>query len=145
MGARCLQSQQFSLPGEAMKESVALLLTLAIAGSSFKAWAGPAEEVAQLAAPRLQALHDGNVEAYTAAFADNAVFQSSLSPFRVEGKEAIRAQLTELFTIFPKRKVLPRQSSARVYNDDLVITNSYSVLNLTDSQGRTASYPIRSS
>ncbi len=131
--------------GEAMKRSIATLLALTIGGFGGVVWAGPAEEVAQMAAPRLQALQDGNLDAYMAAFADNAVFQSALSAFRVEGKEAIRAHFTELFAIYPKRRVLPRQSTTRVYNDDLVITNSYSVLYVTNQQGVVMTYPLRSS
>jgi hypothetical protein len=60
-----------------------------------------------------------------AAFADNAVFHSALSPFRIEGKEAIRGYFVELFQLYPKRRVLPRQSAVRAYNDDLVIQNGY--------------------
>jgi uncharacterized protein (TIGR02246 family) len=131
--------------GEAMKLSIVALLALTIGGFGGGVWAGPAEEVAQIAAPRLQALQDGNLDAYMAAFADNAVFQSALSAFRVEGKEAIRTHFTELFGIYPKRRVLPRQSTTRVYNDDLVITNSYSVLYLTNQQGQVVTYPLRSS
>jgi uncharacterized protein (TIGR02246 family) len=128
-----------------MKRSIVALSALIFAGLGGDVCAGPAEEVAQIAAPRLQALQDGNVEAYTAAFADNAVFQSALSAFRVEGKEAIRGHFTELIAMYPKRRVLPRQTTVRVYNDDLVITNSYSVLHLTDQQGRVVTYPVRSS
>ena len=128
-----------------MKRSIVALLALSSLGFANVVWAGPAEEVAQIAAPRIQALQDGNLDAYMAAFADNAVFQSALSVFRVEGKEAIRAHFTELFSIYPKRRVLPRQSITRVYNDDLVITNSYSVLYLTNQQGQVMTYPLRGS
>ena len=128
-----------------MKRSIVALLALTLWGFVVEAWAGPAEEVAQIAAPRVQALQDGNLDAYTAAFAENAVFQSALSAFRIEGKEAIRAYFTEVFQIYPRRRVLPRQSTIRVYNDDLVVANSYSVLYLTNQQGEVVSYPVRNS
>ena len=75
-----------------------------------KLQAGPAEEVAQIAGPRVQALEDGNIDAYVTAYADNAVFQSSLSPFRIEGKEAIRAYFNQLVQLYPKRRIMPRQT-----------------------------------
>jgi uncharacterized protein (TIGR02246 family) len=128
-----------------MKRLIATLSSLILVGIAAEAWAGPVEEVAQIAGPRLQALQDGNVDAYVAAYADNAVFHSSLSPFRMEGKEAIRAYFTELFQLYPKRRVLQRQPIDRAYNDDLVIRNAYSVLYLTDQKGQVMTYATRSS
>lgn len=128
-----------------MNRLVVALFALILVGFSADAWTGPVEEVAQIAGPRLQALQDGNLEAYMAAYADNAVFHSSLSPFRIEGKEAIRTYFTELFQLYPKRRVLQRQPIMRAYNDDLVIQNGYSVLYLTDPKGQVMTYATRSS
>lgn len=127
-----------------MKRSIVGLLALVVAEFSHIAAAGPVEEVAEIATPRLQALHDGNLEAYMAAFADNAVFQSAFSAFRIEGKAAIRAHFAQLFQNYPKRLVFPRQSVTRTYNDDLVISNSYSIFYLTNQQGEVGGHPIRS-
>jgi uncharacterized protein (TIGR02246 family) len=112
-----------------MKRLVATLSALLLMGIAAEVWAGPAEEVAQIAAPRLQALMDGDADAYAAAFADNAVLQSSFSPFRIEGKEAIRKFFAELVRMYPKRQVFVRQPVTRAYNDDLVVQDSYAVLN----------------
>lgn len=120
------------------------VLACGLIGLSASSLAGPAEEVAELAAPRLEYLERGDAVAYTAAFADNAVFHSALSPFRVEGKAAIRAQFNQLFQIYPKRKVLVRQPVVRVYGDDLVIQNAYSVLYLTETTGKLRVVPSRS-
>ncbi len=124
---------------------IARLLLITFLGTTIQVWAGPAEEVSQLSAPRLEALQRGDVAAYVDAYADNAVFYSSVSPFRVEGKDAIRTQFTELFLIYPKRRVLVRQPTMRVYNDDLVVQNAYSVLYLTDQSGQLKVVPNRSS
>lgn len=118
---------------------------LVIAEMCAPVWAGPGEEVAQIAGPRVQAFQDGDLDAYTAAYADNAVVTSSLSPFRSEGREAIRAYLTELFKLYPGRRVLVRQPSMRVYNDDLVIQNNYTALYLTDQKGQVTALSLRSS
>ena len=126
-----------------MKQLIATFSTLILISVAAPVWGGPAEEVAEIAGPRLRALQEGNLDAYIAAFADNAAFQSSLSPFRVEGKEAIRAHFTEVFQMYPKRRVLLRQPSMRVYNDDLVIQNGYFVLYLTDQRGQVITVPGR--
>ena len=118
-----------------MKHFVATLSALLLMGIAAEGWAGPAEEVAQIAAPRLQALLDGNADAYVAAYADDAVLQSSFSPFRIEGKEAIRKYFAHLFQMYPKRHVFIRQPSTRVYNDDLVVQDSYARAQLVQREG----------
>jgi uncharacterized protein (TIGR02246 family) len=128
-----------------MKRSIATLFALIVLGFAAESWAGPIEEVTQIAGPRVRQLEEGNLDAYVAAYADNAVFQSSLSAFRIEGKEAIRTYFTELFQLYPKRRVLPRQAAIRAYNDDLVIQNGYAVLYLTDQNGHVITYHTRSS
>jgi uncharacterized protein (TIGR02246 family) len=128
-----------------MKKSIAGLSALFVIGVAAESWAGPAEEVAQIAAPRTQVFEEGTADAYSAVFADNAVLTSSLSAFRVEGKEAIRAYFAELFQLYPKRRLLVRQPATRAYNEDLVAQNSYSVLYLTDQKGQLIALQIRSS
>jgi len=122
---------------------------LAAAALSFlialPAWAGPAEEVAQVAGPRLKALMTGDVEAYVDAYADDATFHSSFSPFRVEGKEAIRAFFNQLVQMYPRRNVLLRQPVTHVYNDNLVIQNSYATLNWVNTRGEYEVYDTRGS
>ena len=127
-----------------MKRSIAALCALILAVLATEIWAGPVEEVAQIAGPRLKAFQEGDVDAYTAALADNAVVNSSSSAFRIEGKEAIRAYFTEFFQMFPRRRFLVRQPIMRAYNDDLVISNSYGAMNLTDQQGKLTAFHVRS-
>jgi uncharacterized protein (TIGR02246 family) len=128
-----------------MNRFIAALFTLILVVFAGEIWAGPVEEVAQIAGPRLKAFQEGDVDAYTAAFADNAVFNSAFSAFRIEGKEAIRAHFTELFQMYPRRRAFARQQVMRVYNDDLVISTSYTVLNVTDQQGKVTAFQLRSS
>lgn len=127
-----------------MKRIIATLSAVLMLGVAAGVRAGPAEDVAQLGAPRLQALVDGDVNAYVAAYADNAVFQSSFSPFRIEGKEAIRNFFVELFQLYPKRRVFIRHPATRVYNDDLVVQDSYAVLNWVNERGEPRTYDTRS-
>lgn len=125
-----------------MKSSQAMLALILTLLASF-ASAGPAEEVAQVGAQRLKALQEGNADLYAADFADNAVFYSSFSPFRIEGKEAIRAFFVDLFQLYPKRRTFIRQPTTRVYGDNLVIQNAYAVLNWTDEEEEVETYNIR--
>ncbi len=128
-----------------MKRTIAVIAAASLVGLSLELQAGPAEEVAQVAGPRVQALEDGNIDAYVTAYADNAVFQSSLSAFRIEGKEAIRAYFNQLVQLYPKRRIMPRQPMIRAYNDDLVVQNGYAVLYLTDPKGQVTTVFTRSS
>src|SRR5262245_15314609 len=108
-----------------MMRSVQILaMVFCVAASS--AWAGPAEEIAELNMKRGQAFSQGNAEAFTADFADNAVFTSSRSTFRVEGKNAIRAHFANLFQTYPQRQSSGRQVVTRFYaNDTVAVVNSY--------------------
>ena len=108
-------------------------------------WGGPVEDIRQIQGPRMQAVQEGNIESYIAAFADDAVIQPGTTAFRVEGKEAIRAHFVEFFRIYPKVRLLARQPSMRVYSADLVISNAYAIVYLTDQSGQTTVLPIRSS
>lgn len=128
-----------------MKQASTTFFAVLLLGFAAASWAGPAEEVAQIAGPRLQALQQGDIEGYTAAFADNAVLQSSLSPFRLEGKEAIRAYFAQLFQLYPKRRITSRPPLVRVYNDDLVVQDSYGDFHVTNEQGETMTYFLRTS
>ena len=107
-----------------MNRRIAALCFSILLTSGVSAWAGPVEDVAQISGLRMQALLDGNVDTYTAAYADNAVFHSSFTPFRIEGKEAIQAFFSGLFRMYPKRHVFIRQPITRAYNDDLVVQDS---------------------
>ena len=59
------------------------ILAIAMCLMAGAAWAGPAEEIAELNMKRGQAFSHGNAEAFTADFADNAVFISSRATFRI--------------------------------------------------------------
>jgi uncharacterized protein (TIGR02246 family) len=128
-----------------MKRVMPVLIFLVLSAPGIASWAGPAEDVAQMSAPRLQAFLDGNVDGYVAAYADNAVFHSSFTPLRIEGKEAIRAFFTGLFRMYPKRHVFIRHPVMRAYNDDLVVQDSYTVLNWYNEEGEPETYDTRSS
>ena len=128
-----------------MKSFIATGSALILVGLAVECWAGPVEEVAQIAGPRVKVFEEGTAEAYSAPFADNAVLTSSLSAFRIDGKEALKAYFAELFQQYPTRRLFVRQPVTRAYDDNLVIQNSYNVLYLTDQKGQITQLSLRGS
>ncbi len=98
--------------------------------------AGPAEdEISRIGDQRVKAYNEGNLEAVMAWFADDAVQTVPTLPFRLDGKDAIRANYTSIFQNFPTRLYVPRHRIARVYGDTAV-TNTYFTLTLVDRSGK---------
>jgi uncharacterized protein (TIGR02246 family) len=128
-----------------MQRFIVALSTLILIGFIAQAWAGPAEEVAQLSRARGQAFEEGTPDTYSADFADNAALTSSFSAFRIDGKAAIQSYFAELFQLYPKRRVFVRQPAIRVYNDDLVVQDAYFALDLTNQKGDVTIFQVRSS
>src|SRR5712692_5126387 len=109
-----------------MKPVIYLAAFLALLCSTPAAWAGPAEETAEVNKQRAAAAAQNNVDGFTAAYADNAVVTAFWTPFRAEGKAAIKDQFAILFEAYPKRQLLPRHASTRIYaNDSVVVSNGY--------------------
>ena len=130
-----------------MNRRTAITMTaLVLLLGAIPAWAGPVEEVAELAAKRGQAFNEGNADAYVADFADDGVFTPSRATFRIEGKQAIRAFFAGLFQTYPQRRSVARQVMSRVYgNDTIVVVNSYADQSWVDRGGQTITTAIRAS
>jgi uncharacterized protein (TIGR02246 family) len=124
---------------------IAVIVGLVLCGAHDPAWAGPAEEVAQLAAKRGLAFAQGNLDTFIEDFAADAVFTSSLAGFRFEGKPAISAYYGGLFQDYPNRRSLVRHSLTHVYGDHTVVANSYTDLTLIDRSGQVKTVANRSS
>ena len=128
-----------------MKQLKSLLIVLFVSALASSVWAGPVEEVAAVGKQRGQAFNEGNIEAFMATWADDAVYTPPRSPFRIEGKNAIKAFYVDVFQQFPKRQFAGRQSSMRAYGDSLVISNGYSDVTLTDRDGHATVLALRAS
>ncbi len=128
-----------------MKRPAWVLFLFLVFGMAPAAWAGPAEEAAQMAEQWMKAFHEGNAEALSALYAPDAVYYSSFSPFRVEGREAIRALFAGVFRPFPTRALVKRHFAVRVY-DGAMIRNYYWTLTWgNSSKGNLKTYHGRSS
>ncbi len=75
----------------AMKCLTFLFVLFVLLGITQTAWAGPEEEISQVTQQAFRAMEEGNLEAFMAGIAENAVITPPRDPFRIEGKEAIRA------------------------------------------------------
>jgi len=110
------------------------------------AQAAVVQGIAAINQRRNVAFEKGDADAYAADFADNAVYTSSLQPYRIEGKAAIRDFLATLFETFATRHIAPRGGSTRVYaNDTVVVSDGYTVINYTDKKGNQSAIFTRSS
>ncbi len=117
-----------------------------LVGATSATWAGPAEEIAEIERQQAQAFSQGDLDAWLAAVADDAVLTSSVVPFRIEGKEAIRAHYAGFFQVYPTRRLINRQRSIRFYNDDTAaVTNAYLHLTAVDRNGQANTFYLRSS
>ena len=120
-----------------MRRAIYRFVLALIAFSAFAAWADPVKEVAELGPARAKAFNAGDVEGWTAAYAENASWYSQFSPYRIDGKPAIRAYLTELFSRYPgPRNFMINQPVFRAYGDNLVVGDGYYQLTLTDRAGK---------
>ena len=120
-----------------------LVMAFTIVGISSGAWAGPAEESALLGDQWIKAFVEGNVEAMANLYARDASFWGFLGPFRVEGRDAIRAMYAGFFKTFPIRAVAKRYFYVQVY-DNTVVRNYYFTMTLGDSRGNVKNYHGRS-
>src|SRR5712692_9817479 len=122
------------------------LVVLLLAGVVPAAWAGAAEEIAEVGRLRTHAFSEGNLEARIGTYADDAVLTSARVPFRIEGKEALRGYYADLFRAYPTRRAVSQHVSTRVYNrDTTAVTNSYVNVTLVDRSGQTNTLYLRAS
>jgi len=111
------------------------LVVFSLLGIASAAWAGAHEEVAQIRQQWLQTFHEGNAEALAGLYGDEAHFTPATTPFRVEGRAAVRAQLAGFMGAFPTRRLALRQISLRVYGDTAV-ENGYFDMTVVDRAGK---------
>lgn len=104
------------------------------------------EEIAELERQHVDAFNEGDLDAWMAIYIENAVHTAATMPFRIEGKDAIRAECADIFHTYPMRRAVLQQSSIRVYNDDsIAVTNSYLHIALVDRAGHAEHADLRCS
>jgi uncharacterized protein (TIGR02246 family) len=129
-----------------MKPVIHLIAFVSVLCGTSAAWAGPAEEIAEIQRQQAAAGQQNNVDAFTAAFADNAVVTPFWAPFRVDGMAAIKGHFATLFDTYLTRQGSPRQASTRVYaNDSVAVTNNYGIATWTDKKGNVSTHYTRMS
>jgi uncharacterized protein (TIGR02246 family) len=128
-----------------MKRMISLLAVFLLLNASPLAWAGPEDEIARLLQQLDQAFNEGNLEAYMAPYADQAVFTPPNVPFRIEGKQAIRAYYAGVLQAFPTRQVVPRQPAIQIYADTTAIVSRYNQAMFVDRSGKVTNFYVRQS
>src|SRR6266478_6988543 len=127
--------------------SGALVLVLLL-GTVPVVWAqaDPAKEIADINRKRGEAGAKGDVDGVLADVADNVVLTAARAGFRMEGKEAVRTFLTNLFQNYPTRQELGRQVTYRVYQEgNVVVVNGYTDQTYIDKNGRMSTMIQRNS
>jgi uncharacterized protein (TIGR02246 family) len=95
--------------------------------------------VAQIQQQWIQAFQAGNVEALSALYADDAHLTPPSIPFRVEGREAIKAAWAGFMRSFSQRMIIFSQPVTRVYGGGLVaVAGGYCFASLLDQKGNPA-------
>jgi len=131
-----------------MKTLSSLLVLVALLGAVPVVWAqaDPAKEVGDIARKRAEAADRGDVDAWVADLADNVVFTVARAGFRIEGKEAVRAFITNLWKNYPTRQELTQQVTRRVFQDgNVFVVNSYTDQTFIDKNGRMSTLMQRNS
>jgi len=122
-----------------MRILICVLVVVLLSGTAPLGWTqgDPAKEVAEVRAKQGAAGANGDVDGVLANWADNGVLTPGRAGFRIEGKDAIRAFLTNLYANYPTRQGLARQVTYRVYqNGNVVVVNSYTDQTFIDKSGR---------
>ncbi len=110
------------------------------------AQADPAKEIADINRKRGEAGAKGDVDGLLADVADNVIATVARAGFRIEGREAFRAFLTNLFQNYPTRQELGRQVTYRVFQDgNVVVVNGYTDQTFIDKNGRMSTMMQRAS
>jgi uncharacterized protein (TIGR02246 family) len=110
------------------------------------AQADPAKEIADIARKRAEAATRGDVDTWVADLADNVVFTVARAGFRIEGRDAVRRFITNLWQNYPTRQELTQQVIRRVFQDgNVFIINSYTDQIFIDKNGRMSTMMQRNS
>jgi uncharacterized protein (TIGR02246 family) len=96
--------------------------------------AGPIEESVQMSADWVKAFNEGNAEALSTLYAQDAVYTSWASPFPAQGRNAIRASFAGFFRAYPTRFIAMRDESRRLYGDTIILNNNWSLI-YVDAKG----------
>jgi ketosteroid isomerase-like protein len=92
-----------------------------------------------------QTFNEGNLDAYMAPYADNAVFAPPNVPFWIEGKAALRAYYAGTMQAFPTRRVVARQPRIQIYDGGSAVVSRYNHGMFIDKNGHVTNFYLRQS
>jgi len=102
--------------------------------------------VAEIQQQWVQAFQAGNVEALSALYAEDAHLTPPSIPFRVEGREAIKAAWGGFMRAFPQRQIVFSHPATRVYaGGQVAVAGGYCIASLLDMKGNPVTDFMRNS
>jgi uncharacterized protein (TIGR02246 family) len=102
--------------------------------------------VARVQQQWVQALQAGDVEALSALYTEDAYLTPPSIPFRVEGREAIKAAWASFMRAFPQRQIVFSQPFTRVYaGGTIAVAGGYCFASLLDQKGNPVTDFMRNS
>ncbi|HWE76030.1 MAG TPA: nuclear transport factor 2 family protein [Stellaceae bacterium] len=128
-----------------MRRPKLLLAVWLLVGASPALGAEPVVEVAQLMQQLDQNFNAGNLDAYMAPYADDAMFSPPNVPFRIEGKDDLRAYYAGTMQAFPTHRVTPRQTAIHVYDGRIAVVSRYNDAMFIDRNGHVTNFFLRQS
>lgn len=121
-----------------MNYLIGVLLSMSLLlGAYSETGAGALPEFEKLRTRFADAYSTGELEALGRMFAASAELHLSNVPFRLQGQEAIRNELSDWISTFPTRKLTFHQPAIRLYGDT-AIDSGYLRLQLVDGSGQSS-------
>ncbi len=90
-----------------------------------------------------QTFNDGKLDAYMAPYPENAVFAPPNVPFRVEGRDALRAYYAGVMQNFPTHRVVPRKTSIQIYDGRTAVVSRYNHATFVDRNSHVTNFYLR--
>jgi uncharacterized protein (TIGR02246 family) len=126
-----------------MRHAKYVLAFCLLPGGLGTAQAGPVEEIDQLMQQLDRTFNEGNLDAYMAPYAENAVFAPPNVPFRIEGKNDLRAYYAGTMQNFPTHRVVPRQTSINIYDGRTAVVSRYNHAVFVDRNSQVTNFYLR--
>lgn len=121
-----------------MKRLVGSLVIPVVLLTAVPAFAGAREEVAAADERVIKAINERNADAVASLFAEDGVLISARYPFRIDGRQAIRAFFAATFQAFSTVRLATRQSDIRVYGENIAVLAAYYTFTGIDAAGKAA-------
>lgn len=119
-----------------MRHLVARLVIPVVVLMGTHAFAGAREEVTAAQEQAIKVFNGRSADAIAALYAVDGVFISARYPFRIEGRDAIRAFWNNTLQAFQTVRLVLRQPETRLYGDNVAVEAGYFTFVGIDNAGK---------